>query len=245
MAKEYSLKVFAILLWITILLIFSLFFTHKASAQQCGFAQYSPPAVPDDDLCTPFFNALDERSGNPPCNPGVSCDNKKHIVKGDRCKLEIYAQNGTECCKNLPGPTGFYDFCDQKYNPDAIFPYSFRCCYIPPTPTPFPTPKVEGCLFVFGKDKITTLDCIPDIFQRLVNIALVFAGVVALIFVIHSGFKFVTSSGDPKKVEESRETFVYAIIGLIIVLFAFLIINIVSFVTQVNCIKFFGFICLL
>jgi hypothetical protein len=70
-----------------------------------------------------------------------------------------------------------------------------------------------------------------------------FAGIVAVFLIIHSGSKFVLSSGDPKKVEEARNTLVYAIMGLIIVLAAFLIVNLVSHLTGVACLRFIGFDC--
>ncbi len=212
--------------------ILSLFFAPKASAQECGFAQHPQPENPE--VCTSYF--VPSLSGKyPPCNAGASCPNKKYSETNCQA-IGIGGVNGTKCCKELG-----YDFCYQKdKGPDAVDQYDFRCCMTPPTPTPFPTPVVEGCLI----DNITTLNCIPNYFQRIVNFALMFAGVVALIFIIHAGLKFVISSGDPKRVEDARNTFVYAIIGLIIVLFAFLVINIVSFVTGVNCIKFFGFECL-
>lgn len=242
MIRQYCLRPLCVLLWISIFFISSLFFIHKASAQQCGFAQHPLPAVPDPDYCTGYFSDSSERLSVPPCNSDSSCSNKVYSVVGIRCKVsgatgDAGLVDGTACCKNLPGG---WDFCDQRYRPEIYLPYDFRCCKIPPTPTPFPTPVVVGCL----KDGITTLDCIPENLQRIVNWLLVFAGVVALIFIIHSGLKFVLSSGDPKKVDEARNTFSYAIMGLIIVLFAFLIINIISFVSRVNCIKFFGFVCL-
>jgi heme/copper-type cytochrome/quinol oxidase subunit 2 len=96
---------------------------------------------------------------------------------------------------------------------------------------------VAGCVTPEG---VATIQCISAVFQNLIQAALLFAGVVALFLIIHSGFKFVTSSGDPKKVEEARETMTYAITGLIIVLLAFFIINYISYITRVNCIEFFG-----
>ena len=88
---------------------------------------------------------------------------------------------------------------------------------------------------------VATLDCIGPLFQNIINAALVFAGVVALFFIIFSGIKFITPSGDPKQVEGARKTLTYAIIGLLVILFSFFIINLISYVTGVSCIKMFGF----
>lgn len=88
---------------------------------------------------------------------------------------------------------------------------------------------------------IATLNCIGPLFQNIITTLLSLAGVAALFFIIFSGIKFITSGGDPKQVEGARHTLTYAIIGLLVILFSFLIINIISYVTGVNCIKMFGF----
>lgn len=86
-----------------------------------------------------------------------------------------------------------------------------------------------------------SLQCIPAVFKNIITAALLFAGVAALFFIIFSGIKFILSRGDAKKVQSARETLTYAIIGLIVILLSFLIVNIISYITGVGCIKFFGF----
>lgn len=88
---------------------------------------------------------------------------------------------------------------------------------------------------------VPTLMCLPAVFQNIVTAALVFAGVVAVIIVIISGIKFITSSGDPKQVEGAKHTMTYAIIGLVIILLSFFIIKIIAALTGANCITAFGF----
>lgn len=88
---------------------------------------------------------------------------------------------------------------------------------------------------------VATLNCFPVIFQRFVLAALILVGIAAVIFIIISGIKFITSSGDPKRLEGARHTLTYAIVGLLVVLSAFAIVNVVSIVTGVPCINFAGF----
>ncbi|MCL6096889.1 MAG: pilin [Patescibacteria group bacterium] len=88
---------------------------------------------------------------------------------------------------------------------------------------------------------VATLSCIPIIFKNVVNWALILAGITAVFFIIFSGIKFITSGGDPKQVEGARQTVTWAIIGLLIVLFSFGIINIIAGLTGASCIKEFGF----
>ncbi|GEM_PF-394202 len=91
--------------------------------------------------------------------------------------------------------------------------------------------------------KAITIDCIPVIVGNVIYWLLILAGIAALILIIISGFKFVTSGGDPKQAEGARKTLTYAVIGLIVVLASFGIINFISYTTGVDkdCLTKFGF----
>jgi len=95
------------------------------------------------------------------------------------------------------------------------------------------------------KEGVATINCIPAIFSNIVTALLMFVGTFALFLFIIGGFKYMYSAGDPKKLEGARNTFIYGILGLLIVLFSFFIINLISIVTGTECIKFgrFGFGC--
>lgn len=49
------------------------------------------------------------------------------------------------------------------------------------------------------------------------------AGVVAVGFIIYGGFQYVLSSGEPGKVRKAKDTLLYSVIGLVVVLIAFVI----------------------
>ncbi|MBR3368896.1 hypothetical protein IKG45_03900 [Candidatus Saccharibacteria bacterium] len=51
------------------------------------------------------------------------------------------------------------------------------------------------------------------------------AGAIAGAFVVYGGISYITSTGDPAKAARARKIFIYAIIGLLIVLMAYGIIN--------------------
>lgn len=100
--------------------------------------------------------------------------------------------------------------------------------------------KWDSC---FAKDvpnagNTATFDCLTVIFQNVVTAALLFAGIVALFMIILGGIKFLTSGGDPKQVEGARNTLTWAIIGLILILLSFFILNLIGFITGVNLSKF-------
>ncbi|HUQ85572.1 MAG TPA: hypothetical protein VM077_04565 [Candidatus Limnocylindrales bacterium] len=90
-------------------------------------------------------------------------------------------------------------------------------------------------------DKITTsgkttevasLRCVPVIFQNVVTAFLMFAGAVALVLIIYSGIKLVTSGGDPKQVQAARQIMTYAIIGTIVIMSSFAIIYFIGYITN-------------
>lgn len=90
-------------------------------------------------------------------------------------------------------------------------------------------------------DGVATLGCISAVFQNVINGVLLFSGVVALFFIILGGIKLMLSQGDPKQIEGAHHTLTYALLGLILILLSFTIINLISYVTSVDCIKLFGF----
>lgn len=65
--------------------------------------------------------------------------------------------------------------------------------------------------------------------SSLVGAVLGIAGVVAIIFIIIGGYKYVVSQGNPQEVQKAKETIIYALVGLVIVMMAF---TIVQFVTR-------------
>ncbi len=81
---------------------------------------------------------------------------------------------------------------------------------------------------------IATLRCIPVVIKNLVNWALIFAGVVALFLIVYAGFKFVTSQGDSTQVDSAKKTLTYAIVGLLLILLSFAILNLIAGLTGVD-----------
>lgn len=63
--------------------------------------------------------------------------------------------------------------------------------------------------------------------QFLVTLLIVVGVIIAVVFLIYGGIKWILSGGDEKQVEGARNHIVAAIIGLIIVIGAFVILNVV------------------
>lgn len=65
---------------------------------------------------------------------------------------------------------------------------------------------------------------VNTIIAAVVNILSSVVGVLAVIMIIIGGSKFITSGGDSNKVSNARSTILYAIIGLVVAVFAQLIV---------------------
>lgn len=49
------------------------------------------------------------------------------------------------------------------------------------------------------------------------------AGLIAVVAIIIGGFLYVTSTGEPAKTKRAKDTILYSVVGLFIVIFAFFI----------------------
>ena len=65
------------------------------------------------------------------------------------------------------------------------------------------------------------------IFTQITNTILADVGIIAVFMLIFGGIRYITSGGDQKKVTDAKNTILYAIIGLIIALLAYAIVNFV------------------
>lgn len=80
-----------------------------------------------------------------------------------------------------------------------------------------------------------SLKCIPFFFNNIIAFAMALVGSLAVFFIVLSGIKFLTSGGDPSKVEGAKKSLTYAIVGLVIILMSFVVIKVISTVTGVEC----------
>ncbi|PKL36514.1 hypothetical protein CVV38_01250 [Candidatus Peregrinibacteria bacterium HGW-Peregrinibacteria-1] len=67
---------------------------------------------------------------------------------------------------------------------------------------------------------------------NIVNFALGFLGLLAVIMIIYAGFLYVTAAGNQENVDNAKKIIMYAIIGIIIILISFAIVNTVLVATE-------------
>lgn len=63
--------------------------------------------------------------------------------------------------------------------------------------------------------------------QSFLQIVFTIAGAVAILMVVIGGFQYVISSGDPQKTARAKDTILYSLIGLVVVIFAQVIVTFV------------------
>jgi len=65
------------------------------------------------------------------------------------------------------------------------------------------------------------------VFTQITNTALMIVGIISVIMLVWGGLRYVMSGGDSKKVTDAKNTVLYAIIGLIIAVLSYAIVNFV------------------
>lgn len=68
---------------------------------------------------------------------------------------------------------------------------------------------------------------VTNIIGRVIDFISVVVGVICVVVIIISGLRYVTSNGDSNNITSARNTFIYALVGLILVAFAQLIVKLV------------------
>lgn len=88
---------------------------------------------------------------------------------------------------------------------------------------------------------IVTIRCIPLFIQNIAFFLFSSVGIVAVLYALYAGWKFIISRGEPIKVAEARKTLTFALIGLTIVIMSYFIIKILALVTGAGCISLLSF----
>ena len=66
-----------------------------------------------------------------------------------------------------------------------------------------------------------------DDIKNIINAVIGVLGIVCVIVIIIGGINYMTSSGDAGKVKKAKDTILYGVIGLVICVLAFAIVNFV------------------
>jgi len=86
---------------------------------------------------------------------------------------------------------------------------------------------VQGANDAKGKDQSTNLFGTGGIFTTITNLALYLIGAVSVLMLIYGGIRYTISGGDSNAVTGAKNTILYAIVGIVIALLAYAIVNFV------------------
>lgn len=94
-----------------------------------------------------------------------------------------------------------------------------------------PVGQVEGGIDETGGN--CSGDGVKNFLSTVVKILGIVAGAAAIIMIIISGFKYITSGGDTNKVASAKNTLIYAMVGVAVAVLAQLLVNF-AFTTASN-----------
>lgn len=73
-----------------------------------------------------------------------------------------------------------------------------------------------------------TLQHLEMVFSNVTNVLLSFGAFGFFVMLLIGGFKYLSSGGEPKSVEQAQKTLTYAFTGLVVLFGSFMILNIVA-----------------
>lgn len=94
----------------------------------------------------------------------------------------------------------------------------------------------EGSILDIAEDM-----SVLELINRGIAYAILAAGLLSVIFIFIGGISFILSGGDEDKIKQAVGTIRFAIIGLIITIFAVVIVNVVSRIIGLNTIQYIRF----
>lgn len=84
-----------------------------------------------------------------------------------------------------------------------------------------------------------SFNTIGQVVTVVVNNAFVIAALLAFIFILIAGFGIlVGGAGDPKKAEQSKQMATYAVVGFLVIIFSFWIVQLIGMLIGKNILEF-------
>lgn len=70
-------------------------------------------------------------------------------------------------------------------------------------------------------------DDLNKMMKTIINVILTILGTIAVIMIIIGGIRYTTSNGDASQIKSAKDTIMYAVVGLVVAILAFAIVNFV------------------
>lgn len=148
----------------------------------------------------------------------------------DACLQDVFSngKNEAECCKQFPNscPQGFIPAenteTGQQNSNSPNGGGSLSC--------PSGTTLQNGLCVPQGGPTggLANSKTLMGLLTEVLKYLLYLAGAIAVLFIVIGGFQYITSSGDEEQAEKGRKTLTNAIIGLVVVIMSYAIIQIIT-----------------
>ena len=79
-----------------------------------------------------------------------------------------------------------------------------------------------------------TVDTFGELIGNILKIIYPLAGIALFLLILYGGFTWLTSAGDPEKVRKGIDTIVNAVIGIVIIVFAYVATKVVGGILGVS-----------
>lgn len=73
----------------------------------------------------------------------------------------------------------------------------------------------------------TDQSLLSGVLKDVINVMLYMAGAIAVIMVVVGGIRYITSDGDPGAAAKAKNTIIYALVGLVVAVMSYSIVNFV------------------
>ncbi|MFH0773721.1 MAG: hypothetical protein V1922_05425 [bacterium] len=81
---------------------------------------------------------------------------------------------------------------------------------------------------------IAKFDSITTFVNLVLPIMMIMGGLVTLSMLILGAYRYITSEGNPEKISKAQSVFIYAVLGLFLVVASFILTKIIGYVLKVN-----------
>ena len=86
---------------------------------------------------------------------------------------------------------------------------------------------------------VATIQGVGCLLANVLSVVLRLLGLAGFVMIIYAAFNLLMSAGNSQKVEELKKTITFAVIGIIVALSAFIIVNLIANFTGVSLVKEF------
>lgn len=88
----------------------------------------------------------------------------------------------------------------------------------------------EGC----QSDGVATIQGIECLLANVLSVAITLMGITGFVMMIFGAFRYLVSGGNSKETETARKTLTYAVIGIVVALASYIILNLIAEFTGVR-----------